>query len=452
MSSRLPDYVLVTPVHNEARDVEKTLTSVTSQTVRPLRWVIVDDGSTDKTADIVRGFVDRHDWIELIRLPRHDKRSFGSKVRSFNAGFERVKDLPYDVVGNLDGDISFDPDYIEFLLRKFQGDPALGVAGTVFREEGYRSDVDSFEGAKHVPGGCQLFRRETFDQIGGFRASPHGGVDWIAVTTARMRGWKTRSFREKYFFHHRPLGTAQRGALATAYSVRAERLLRRRPPGVGADARGLPCDPQTVRARRRRAGLRLLRFVPAAAAAHRVERVHRVSSLRTDREAESCLRLGIPAADHRSVHGGRGVGLAEMSGRTNLMSQHSGAAQPGAVQTISPILAEPLEGRVTSSLAAFEGWLDRYGETSYDFQTFYAGPVGQWAKGFYYKNKKLGTLAVAPIIFCEAFAPSARRFFFIRQRFPIADAHYAMGYARMFRATGDPQLSSSERSTSSRCC
>ena len=121
------------------------------------------------------------------------------------------------------------------------------------------------------------------------------------------------------------------------------------------------------------------------------------------------------------------------------MSQHSGAAQPGAVQTISPILAEPLEGRVTSSLAAFEGWLDRYGETSYDFQTFYAGPVGQWAKGFYYKNKKLGTLAVAPIIFCEAFAPSARRFFFIRQRFPIADAHYAMGYARMFRATGDPQ-------------
>jgi len=218
MSSRLPVYVLVTPVHNEARDVEKTLTSITSQTVRPLRWVIVDDGSTDKTADIVQGFVDRHGWIELIHLPRHDKRSFGSKVRSFNAGFDRVKDLPYDVVGNLDGDISFDPDYIEFLLGKFQCDPALGVAGTVFREEGYRSDVDSFEGAKHVPGGCQLFRRETFEQIGGFRASPHGGVDWIAVTTARMRGWKTRSFREKYFFHHRPLGTAQRGSLATAYS------------------------------------------------------------------------------------------------------------------------------------------------------------------------------------------------------------------------------------------
>jgi glycosyltransferase involved in cell wall biosynthesis len=216
--NRLPSYVLVTPVHNEAADVEKTLTSVTSQTVRPFRWVIVDDGSTDATAEIVQRFVNRHEWIELIRRPRHDKRSFGSKVRSFNAGFDRVKDLPYDIVGNLDGDISFEPDYIEFLLGKFLVDPALGVAGTVFREEGYRSDLDSFEGAKHVAGGCQLFRRECFEQVGGFRASPHGGVDWIAVTTARMRGWKTRSFREKYFFHHRPLGTAQRGPLATAYS------------------------------------------------------------------------------------------------------------------------------------------------------------------------------------------------------------------------------------------
>jgi glycosyltransferase involved in cell wall biosynthesis len=218
MSSRLPSYVLVTPVRNEARDVEKTLTSVTSQTVRPLRWVIVDDGSTDTTADIVQRFADRHAWIEPIRLPRHDARSFGSKVRSFNAGFERVQDLPYEVVGNLDGDISFEPDYIEFLLGQFSSDPRLGVAGTVFREEGYRSDLDSFEGAKHVPGGCQLFRRECFEEVGGFRATPHGGVDWIAVTTARMRGWKTRSFRDKYFFHHRPLGTAQRGPLATAYS------------------------------------------------------------------------------------------------------------------------------------------------------------------------------------------------------------------------------------------
>lgn len=110
------------------------------------------------------------------------------------------------------------------------------------------------------------------------------------------------------------------------------------------------------------------------------------------------------------------------------------SASPGGA-----ILNGEMEGRVQSALRDFTGWLDRYGETSYDFQTFYAGPLGRWAKGLYYKNKKLGTIAVAPIIFCEAFVPSARRFFFVRQRFPIADAHFAMGFARLFQATGDRQ-------------
>jgi hypothetical protein len=125
-----------------------------------------------------------------------------------------------------------------------------------------------------------------------------------------------------------------------------------------------------------------------------------------------------------------------MSARQSLMHQPTDA-RPSPPQPAGAILSEPLEGRVKSALREFDGWLDRYGETSYDFQTFYAGPLGRRAKGLYYKNKKLGTLAVAPIIFCEAFVPSARRLFFIRQRFPIADAHFAMGFARLFRATGD---------------
>ena len=124
-----------------------------------------------------------------------------------------------------------------------------------------------------------------------------------------------------------------------------------------------------------------------------------------------------------------------MTARSNLMAHPPDSDL--VTQRASAILPDMLEGRVRSSLAAFDGWLDRYGESSYDFQTFYAGTLGQWAKGFYYKHKKLGMLAVAPIIFCEAFIPAARRFFFIRQRFPIADAHFAMGYARLFRATGD---------------
>jgi hypothetical protein len=103
-------------------------------------------------------------------------------------------------------------------MEKFQDDPNLGVAGTIFREEGYSSGEDSFEGQNHVAGGCQLFRRRCFENIGGYIPNRAGGIDWIAVTTARMKGWKTRSFREKYFFHYRSLGTAERSLLSSAFS------------------------------------------------------------------------------------------------------------------------------------------------------------------------------------------------------------------------------------------
>ncbi len=97
-------------------------------------------------------------------------------------------------------------------------DSHLGVAGTIFKEEGYSSETDSFEGQNHVAGGCQLFRRKCFDEVGGYISNKAGGIDWIAVTTARMMGWKTRSFRERSFLHHRTLGTAERGVLASNFS------------------------------------------------------------------------------------------------------------------------------------------------------------------------------------------------------------------------------------------
>ena len=132
---------------------------------------------------------------------------------------KRVKDLPYDIIGNLDGDISFDKDHFEFLTARFSEDAKLGVAGTIFREEGgYSSDKDSFEGRKHVSGQCQLFRRKCWEEIGGYIPHRAGGIDWMAVTTARMKGWKTESFREKSFFHHRHLGTAERSVAASAFS------------------------------------------------------------------------------------------------------------------------------------------------------------------------------------------------------------------------------------------
>jgi biofilm PGA synthesis N-glycosyltransferase PgaC len=211
-------YVLVTPARNEERHIEKVIQSMIAQTALPIKWVIVNDGSTDTTASIVERYLAEHDWIELVNLPAHRDRTFAAKVYAFNAGFDRVKNLEYEVIGNLDSDLSFDPDYCEFLLSKFQEDPRLGVAGTIFREDGYSSATDSFEGQNHVAGGCQLFRRECFQEIGGYVPNEAGGIDWIAVTTARMMGWTTRSFREKSFFHYRSLGTAERSLLASTFS------------------------------------------------------------------------------------------------------------------------------------------------------------------------------------------------------------------------------------------
>ena len=211
-------YVLITPARNEEQLIEGTIQSVIAQTHLPLKWVIVNDGSTDGTPAIVKKYLQNHPWIEMVELPEHRDRSFAGKVYAFNAGYERVKEEKFEVVGNLDADVSFDPDYCEFLMNKFELDPELGVAGSTFCEEGYSSATDSFEGSKHVAGGCQLFRRRCFEAIGGYVPNKAGGIDWIAVTTARMLGWKTESFREKSFFHHRHLGTAERSIVASLFS------------------------------------------------------------------------------------------------------------------------------------------------------------------------------------------------------------------------------------------
>jgi glycosyltransferase involved in cell wall biosynthesis len=211
-------YVLITSARNEEVFIERTIKSVIHQTILPMKWVIVDDGSTDSTPEIVSNYLAGHPWIELVRLPQRRDRSFAAKVGAFNVGYERVNGLRYKIIGNLDADISFEKDHFEFLVRKFSEDPTLGVAGTVFREEGYSSEFDSFAGYQHVSGQCQLFRRKCWEDIGGYIPHRAGGIDWMAVTTARMKGWRTESFREKSFFHYRHLGTAERSVLAASFS------------------------------------------------------------------------------------------------------------------------------------------------------------------------------------------------------------------------------------------
>jgi poly-beta-1,6-N-acetyl-D-glucosamine synthase len=215
----LPSYVLITPARNEARFIELTLKSVTDQTVLPRKWVIVSDGSTDGTDDIVKKYMARHPWIELVRMPERSERDFAAKVHAFNAGYAKVRDAESDVIVSLDADISFENDYFAFLLEKLSADEALGLVGTPFRELSGETYDYQFVNIEHVSGACQVFRRECFEAVGGYTPVKGGSIDHIAVITARLKGWKTRTFTEKSCLHHRTMGTAGRSLLKSRFKL-----------------------------------------------------------------------------------------------------------------------------------------------------------------------------------------------------------------------------------------
>jgi glycosyltransferase involved in cell wall biosynthesis len=214
MNTKSLSYILITPARNEEEYIENTIQSVVKQTILPKKWVIVSDGSKDNTDAIVNRYRSRYKWIDLVRMPEHRDRQFAAKVHCFNAGYERIKDMSYDIIGSLDADISFESDYFEYLLSKFLEFPQLGVAGTPFVEGSSHYDY-RFTNIEHVSGACQLFKRECFEDIGGYVPIKGGGIDWTAVTTARMKGWMTRTFTEKTCFHHRQMGTGNAHPLTT---------------------------------------------------------------------------------------------------------------------------------------------------------------------------------------------------------------------------------------------
>ncbi len=212
-----PVYVLITPARNEAKFIELTIKSVVAQTVRPLKWIIVSDGSTDGTDELVRKYAAVHAWIELVRMPERRERHFAGKVQAFIAGIARMKGLEYAIIGSLDGDISFEEDYFSFLLQKLATDPRLGLVGSPFKERSNQTYDYRFVSIEHVSGACQLFRRECFEEIGGYLPVKAGCIDHIAVISARMKGWQTRTFTDKVCLHHREMGTAQHGVLVARF-------------------------------------------------------------------------------------------------------------------------------------------------------------------------------------------------------------------------------------------
>jgi glycosyltransferase involved in cell wall biosynthesis len=210
-------YVLVTTARNEEAYIEQTLRSVVNQSFLPEKWVIVSDGSTDRTEEIVKKYLSANPWIELLVRPQRTDRSFSGKAHAFNEGCKLLEDVDYDIIGNLDADISFEPEYMKCLIEKFERDPELGVGGTDYVEGEFHSFRDSYISENHVNGQIQMFRKNCFDEIGGYLPIPYGGIDWVAVTTARMKGYRTRSFQDRVYNHLRKMGTEGTSVLGARF-------------------------------------------------------------------------------------------------------------------------------------------------------------------------------------------------------------------------------------------
>ena len=354
-------YVLITPACNEAEFIDNTIQSVIKQTALPSKWVIVNDGSTDDTAKIVGRYAATYQWMELVNLPAHKGRSFAAKVHAFKAGQERLKGIEYEVIGNLDADVTLDDDHFEFLMGKFREDTHLGVAGTIFREPGYSSETDSFEGQNYVSGQCQMFRRRCFEEIGGYFPSRVGGIDWIAVTTARMIGWKTRSFREKSFFHNRILGTADRGILASHFMYGKQDYYL----GGHPLWQLFRCSYRTAKRPYLLGGVALFAGY-LAAALDPTERPVSAELIRFHRREQMAKLRAILAtlARFERVDAFEIVPIAPPS-------------RSAAGSKTSPLPTE----RTWTALSRFIDWLDNYGEVSYDHQSYFASDLRTKRKG-----------------------------------------------------------------------
>lgn len=200
------NYIIITPAKNESEFIELTIESVIKQTIKPLRWIIVDDNSTDNTADIVLKYQKKHPFISLIKINRSSSRNFGNKVLAIKKGFEAVNNINYNFYCNLDADVSFEANYFESLLYRFSSNPKLGICGGRLYDNIASNFVIHKSQAHSVAGPVQFFRKECYESFGGYIISPIGFIDGYAEISARMNGWETRTFDELKVRHYRVTG------------------------------------------------------------------------------------------------------------------------------------------------------------------------------------------------------------------------------------------------------
>jgi glycosyltransferase involved in cell wall biosynthesis len=200
-------YVLMTAAHNEEAFIEATIRSVLRQTLRPARWVIVSDNSSDRTDEIVESYAREHDFLRFLRLHRPPGRNFGAKVKALHQGVALFEGSDYAFIGNLDADITLEASYFEQLIRHFQGDSRRGILGGFVHEDAGAGFLSRrVNDVRNVAHAAQLVRRQCYEEIGGYAVLKYGGEDWYAQTAARMKGWKVEALPQLNIYHHRHTG------------------------------------------------------------------------------------------------------------------------------------------------------------------------------------------------------------------------------------------------------
>lgn len=200
-------YIIITPVRNEEAYIEKTIESVANQTIKPLEWLIINDGSTDSTGQIIDNYSGQYKWITAVhRGDRGYRKAGGGVIEAFYDGYEKVKENDWDFIVKLDGDLSFGADYFEKCFREFSGDPKLGIGGGVIFHQVNGNLEEEKTPLYHVRGATKIYRRECWNAIGPLMKAP--GWDTLDEIRANMYGWNTQSFPAIQLIHHRYTGNA----------------------------------------------------------------------------------------------------------------------------------------------------------------------------------------------------------------------------------------------------
>jgi glycosyltransferase involved in cell wall biosynthesis len=204
----MPKYVIVSPIRDEERFIEQTLHSVIRQTILPAEWIIVDDGSTDKTPKLLAEYEARYSWLRVLHRMNRGKRVPGTGVmQAFYEGYHRLMTTDWEFLMKLDGDVGLEPDYFQRCFERFCENPHLGICGGAMyciRDGRLRREPHpSF----HVRGPIKLYRRACWEAIGGLITAP--GWDTVDEVEAQRLGWQTLTFRDLTVIHFRPTGSEQ---------------------------------------------------------------------------------------------------------------------------------------------------------------------------------------------------------------------------------------------------